>query len=86
MKLELHKSFTLQANDATPRKCEVVQLPGYDYTEPAFQIATAASDSLSRVSFFLDVGTAPGGTDVMNQKKLGGAQVKMAKVIIQELN
>lgn len=63
------------------RHCEVEQLPGYDYTEPVFQIATAASDSLSQVSFFLDVGTAPGGTDVINQEKLGGAQTKVSKVI-----
>ena len=60
--------------------CEVFQIPGLDYTEPAFQIAVAASDSLSQVRFFLDVGTTPGGSDVLHEEKLGGALTKVSKV------
>lgn len=63
-----------------PQHCEVTQVTDLDYTEPAFQIAVAASDSLSLVSFFLDVGTIPGGNDVLLQEKLGGALTKVSKV------
>ena len=59
------------------------QLPGLDYTEPAFQISVAAVDSLSQVRFFLNVGTTPGGNDVVNEQNLGGALTKLSKVRVK---
>ncbi|KAK3612537.1 hypothetical protein CHS0354_024514 [Potamilus streckersoni] len=53
--------------------CEVQQLKHRDYTEPAFEIAVHAVDDKSQVKFFLDIGTVPGGNDVMKNQPLGGA-------------
>jgi len=51
-----------------------------DYTEPAFEIAVAAGDDRSNVRFFVDVGTFPGGSDVVNDQQLGGAETIVATV------
>ncbi|KAK3612515.1 hypothetical protein CHS0354_024486 [Potamilus streckersoni] len=53
--------------------CQVMQLKHRDYTEPAFEIAVHAVDDRSRVKFFLDIGTVPGGNNVMKNQPLGGA-------------
>lgn len=51
-----------------------------DYTEPAFQIEVTASDSLSKVRYFMDVGTTPGNNDVISEKYIGGGLTKITKV------
>ncbi|KAK3612527.1 hypothetical protein CHS0354_024500 [Potamilus streckersoni] len=53
--------------------CEVQQLKQRDYTEPAFEIAVHAVDDRSQVKFYLDIGTVPGGNDVLKNQSLGGA-------------
>ena len=60
--------------------CDVIQLPFLDYTEPAFQLAAAATDSLSQVNFLLDIGITPGGCDVMKEEKLGGPLTRLSRV------
>ncbi|XP_072033446.1 LOW QUALITY PROTEIN: uncharacterized protein [Amphiura filiformis] len=54
------------------RECRVEQVPGLDYTEPAFQLEIAAGDDKSIVTFTYSVGSVPGGTDVVNADEFGG--------------
>ncbi|XP_052081925.1 uncharacterized protein LOC127719726 isoform X2 [Mytilus californianus] len=61
---------------ATP-SCEVEQIAGRDYVEPMFEIAVRAEDDRSDVAYFLDVGTVPGGKDVMDQHTLGGPKTSV---------
>jgi hypothetical protein len=56
--------------------CEVAQLPGRHYVEPMFSISMRAEDDRSQVNMFLDVGTVPGGTDVLNEFSLGGPKTE----------
>jgi hypothetical protein len=60
--------------------CEVRQLPGLDYTEPRFEISVRAADDRCQVKLFLDVGTVPGGSDVMKEKELGGQSTIIKEV------
>ncbi|KAK3609657.1 hypothetical protein CHS0354_035942 [Potamilus streckersoni] len=62
-------------------QCQVRQLPNRDYTEPAFSIAVEAADDRSEVKLFLDVGTMPGGQDVLNQKQLGGPKTELTELL-----
>ncbi len=57
---------------STAAECEVEQLEGRDITEPAFQIAFRGEDDSGEVRYFLDVGTAPGASDIFQDKELGG--------------
>ncbi|CAG2251012.1 unnamed protein product [Mytilus edulis] len=61
---------------ATP-SCEVEQIADRDYVEPMFEIAVRAEDDRSDVAYFLDVGTVPGGKDVMDQHTLGGPKTSV---------
>ena len=69
-----------QAITDLPEHCDVSQVPDLDYTDPAFQIAVSVSDSLSMVRLYLDIGTFPGGSDVLSQERLEGAMTKLSKV------
>ena len=40
--------------------------------EPAFEIAVDAADDRSQVKLRLNIGTVPGGSDVLNGQELGG--------------
>lgn len=62
--------------------CEVRQLPGLDYTEPRFEISVRAADDRCQVKLFLDIGTVPGGSDVMKEKELGGQSTIIKEVYI----
>ena len=42
-----------------------------------FEIAVRAEDDRSDVAYFLDVGTVPGGKDVMDQHTLGGPKTSV---------
>ncbi|VDI57617.1 Hypothetical predicted protein [Mytilus galloprovincialis] len=61
----------------TTASCEVDQIAGRDYVEPMFEIAVRAEDDRSDVAYFLDVGTVPGGKDVMDQHTLGGPKTSV---------
>lgn len=60
--------------------CDIEQIQHRDYTEPAFEISVAASDDRSDVKFFIDVGTFSGGSDVVKNQQLGGAETIVATV------
>ncbi|KAI8518956.1 hypothetical protein Bbelb_022130, partial [Branchiostoma belcheri] len=55
------------------QNCEVSQIPGLDYTEPAFEIEIAASDDRSPANLFYSVGTSPGDSDIIDMEALGGS-------------
>ncbi|XP_072048753.1 uncharacterized protein [Amphiura filiformis] len=61
------------------RKCKVEQVPGFDYTEPAFQLEIAASDDKSQVTFTYSVGTVPGGRDVVDEEEFAGSPSIIAR-------
>ncbi|CAG2239680.1 unnamed protein product [Mytilus edulis] len=52
--------------------CLVRQIPNQDYTEPQFEISIHAGDDRSGVRLYLDVGTVPGGRDVLSTRELAG--------------
>jgi hypothetical protein len=60
--------------------CDISQIKNRDYTEPAFEISVAATDDKSNVKFFLDVGTFPAGSNVVNNRQLGGSSTVLATV------
>ncbi|KAJ8321023.1 hypothetical protein KUTeg_002610 [Tegillarca granosa] len=64
------------ANEQTG-SCTVRQIPEKDYTEPMFEISVRADDDRSGVELFLNVGTVPGGSDVLNEKELGGPSTEV---------
>ena len=45
-----------------------------------------AEDDRSNVILKLDVGTVPGGSDVVNKKELGGFSTALTEVFISEIN
>ena len=65
--------------------CYVRQLPNRDYTEPAFQIAIETVDDVSDTTLTLDVGTVPGGNDVVEGRSLGGPSTVLNNVSIFEV-
>ncbi|XP_078616233.1 uncharacterized protein LOC144884654 [Branchiostoma floridae x Branchiostoma japonicum] len=52
--------------------CEVQQIAGRDFVEPAFQLEVAAEDDVSQVKLTYNVGTYRGGSDVVSNEGLGG--------------
>lgn len=50
----------------------MIQEAGRDYKEPMFRVFLDAGDDLSDISMTLDIGTVPGGKDVIAGKELGG--------------
>ena len=56
------------------------QVPGLDYTEPAFQLEMVAADDKSLVTFFYQVGTSPGGSDVLEETEFGGPSAIISQV------
>ena len=66
--------------------CDVVQSPGRDHTAPEFRLRLDAEDDRSNVILKLDVGTVPGGSDVVNKKELGGFSTALTEVFISEIN
>lgn len=47
-------------------------MAGRDHTEPEFTINVLAEDDRSNVNLHLDIGTVPGGSNVMSKRQLGG--------------
>ncbi|XP_063408925.1 uncharacterized protein LOC134692405 [Mytilus trossulus] len=62
-------------------KCLVRQIPYEDYTEPKFEVSIHAGDDRSGVNLYLDIGTIPGGTDVLNKKELAGPATILSEVL-----
>lgn len=50
----------------------MIQEAGRDYKEPMFRVFLDAGDDLSDINMTLDIGTVPGGKDVIAGKELGG--------------
>lgn len=50
----------------------MIQETGRDYKEPMFRVFLDAGDDLSYINMTLDIGTVPGGKDVIAGKELGG--------------
>ncbi|XP_022103294.1 uncharacterized protein LOC110986022 [Acanthaster planci] len=62
--------------------CGVEQVPGLDYTEPAFQLEIVAFDDKSLVTFFYQVGTAPGASDVVSKTEFGGPSAIITQTLL----
>ena len=60
--------------------CQVVQLEGRDYTDPAFNIEFGVADDRSEVELTYCVGTYSGGCDVVNNGTLGGPSTVIERV------
>jgi hypothetical protein len=60
----------------------VLQVPGRDHTNPQFIINVLAEDDRSNVNLHLDIGTVPGGSDVMSKRQLGGFSTALNDVRI----
>ena len=60
--------------------CQVVQLEGRDYTDPAFNIEFGVADDRSEVELSYCVGTFSGGCDVVDHDTLGGASTVITRV------
>ncbi|XP_076086791.1 uncharacterized protein LOC143057371 [Mytilus galloprovincialis] len=65
--------------EITTIQCYVRQIANRDYTQPLFEISVHAEDDKSLVQLTLDVGTAPGGDDVLLAFKLGGPSTILNK-------
>ncbi|VDI76849.1 Hypothetical predicted protein, partial [Mytilus galloprovincialis] len=61
--------------------CLVRQILDQDYTEPQFEISIHAGDDRSGVRLYLDVGTVPGGRDVLNTRELAGPATILSEVL-----
>ncbi|XP_071959997.1 uncharacterized protein [Antedon mediterranea] len=62
----------IASSQAESTGCVVKQVIGRDHTDPAFELVFLAHDSLSELVYTLDIGTVPGGNDVVSDMKLGG--------------
>ena len=51
-----------------------------DYTEPEFSISVEAAEDKGPLRFFLDIGTIPGESDVVNNMELGGPSTVISTV------
>ena len=65
-------SWFQSQGDTKEGECGVLQEIGRDHTEPEFTVFLEAEDDRSNVILTLDVGTVPGGTNVLAGKELGG--------------
>ncbi|XP_076076023.1 uncharacterized protein LOC143046845 [Mytilus galloprovincialis] len=52
--------------------CYVRQTPYLDYTDPEYEISIRAEDDKSLVRLYLNIGTVPGGFNVLYEYELGG--------------
>ncbi|CAG2214886.1 unnamed protein product [Mytilus edulis] len=66
------RRISSQTEKRSTANCLVRQIPNQDYTEPQFEISIHAGDDRSGVRLYLDVGTVPGGRDVLNKRELAG--------------
>ncbi|XP_066264364.1 uncharacterized protein [Branchiostoma lanceolatum] len=62
-------------------QCSVNQIPNRDYTEPAFQLAIAVEDDLSKVEVSYCIATFAGGSDLARDEVLGGPSSVVEQVL-----
>lgn len=55
-------------------------MTGRDHTEPELIVSIQAEDDRSNVNLHLDIGTVPGGSNVMSRRQLGGFSTAMNDV------
>jgi len=60
--------------------CYVRQTANLDYTEPEFEISIRAEDDRSLVRLLLNIGTVPGGSNVLHEFELGGPSTIVREV------
>lgn len=75
----------LLQGDTKEGECGVIQEIGRDHTEPEFTVFLEAEDDRSNVILTLNIGTAPGGTDVMSGEELGGFSTTLNNVRFHSL-
>ena len=73
------KKHFLQKKRSTA-SCFVRQTANLDYTEPEFEISIRAEDDRSLVRLLLNIGTVPGGSDVLHEFELGGPSTIVREV------
>jgi hypothetical protein len=71
--------YILQKKRSTA-SCYVRQTANLDYTEPEFEISIRAEDDRSLVRLLLNIGTVPGGSDVLHEFELGGPSTIVREV------
>ena len=62
------------------RHCSVEQIPGLDYTDPAYELRVVALDDKSKVLYKYSVGFQPGGKEVVNSESFGGPSAVLSWV------
>lgn len=72
----------LSQGDTKEGECGVLQEVGRDHTEPEFTVFLEAEDDRSNVILTLDVGTVPGGTNVLSGTELGGFSTTLNDVCL----
>lgn len=77
--LIIKKNIFLQKKRSTA-SCFVRQTANLDYTEPEFEISIRAEDDRSLVRLLLNIGTVPGGSDVLHEFELGGPSTIVREV------
>ncbi|KAI0212798.1 hypothetical protein LSAT2_002240, partial [Lamellibrachia satsuma] len=65
--------------------CNVAQIEGRDYTEPAFNIEFGVADDRSEVELSYCVGTFSGGCDVVDNEPLGGASTVVVRRMVHSI-
>ncbi|KAI6655616.1 hypothetical protein LOD99_2114 [Oopsacas minuta] len=68
---------------ATP--CDVSQIVGRDYTDPAFFLQINVADDKSQVELTYSVGTYPGGNDVVRDDRMNGNTVLIARQLLSSI-
>ncbi|XP_035696857.1 uncharacterized protein LOC118430254 [Branchiostoma floridae] len=71
-KVKTSRTTNVGKRAAITTHCDVEQVAGRDFVEPAFQLEVAAEDDVSQVKLTYDVGTYKGGSDVVSNEGLGG--------------
>lgn len=74
--------LNLSQGDTKEGECGVLQEVGRDHTEPEFTVFLEAEDDRSNVILTLDVGTVPGGTNVLSGTELGGFSTTLNDVCL----
>ncbi|XP_077996023.1 uncharacterized protein LOC144449370 [Glandiceps talaboti] len=61
--------------------CEITQVVGRDYVEPAFQLSIAVDDDKSEVDLTFCVGTYQSGCDVLKDQSMNGPSAVVAVIL-----
>ena len=75
--------FVTRRDVATP--CTVTQVAGRDYTNPAFILQISVADDKSQVELTYSVGTYKGGYDLVNNERMNGNTVLIARSLTSNI-